>query len=302
GILALDVTPTFTSRPLKASETVVFVAHGLVGGSHDSYVRAALAHLSADRSQGGLGMRAIVMNSRGCNHSPVTTPKLYHAGATDDIRHAMLWIAKTFPDSPVYGLGFSLGANLLTKYVGEEAESCPLSAAVSIANPFDFVAVSKNVESFNKRIYNFAMGNAARALLARHRKVFEDSITISRDALDGFLKKRFVVLRDFDTAITAPVFGFAHPLEYYATVSSARFMSRIRIPFLGLNAADDPILGPDTLPLGDAYTNPWILLVRTQQGGHLGWFEAGSDGTLRRWFVKPVSEFLTALLEVCSLS
>ena len=30
---------------------------------------------------------------------------LLQAGATDDIRHAMLWISKTFPGSAVYGLG-----------------------------------------------------------------------------------------------------------------------------------------------------------------------------------------------------
>ena len=87
GTLALDVAPSFASKPpLSATtaasaadaadaarpEPIVFVTHGLTGGSHESYVRAALADLCPR------GFRAVIMNSRGCNGSPVTSPKLYH--------------------------------------------------------------------------------------------------------------------------------------------------------------------------------------------------------------------------------
>lgn len=78
GLLALDVNPPLNTHPVRDNEVVVVVAHGLTGGSHESYVRAALSTLTLPINEGGLGLRAVVINSRGCNNSPVITPKLYH--------------------------------------------------------------------------------------------------------------------------------------------------------------------------------------------------------------------------------
>ena len=78
GLLALDVNPPLNTHPVRDNEVVVVVAHGLTGGSHESYVRAALSTLTLPINECGLGLRAVVINSRGCNNSPVITPKLYH--------------------------------------------------------------------------------------------------------------------------------------------------------------------------------------------------------------------------------
>ena len=44
-------------------------------------------------------------------------------------------------------LGFSLGANILVKYLGEEAEKTPFSAAISLSNPYDLVKADKRMNS-----------------------------------------------------------------------------------------------------------------------------------------------------------
>jgi predicted alpha/beta-fold hydrolase len=110
------------------------------------------------------------------------------------------------------------------------------------------------------------MGNTARILPAQHRKAFEecDAPPIPKDDRNVLLKERFGILRDYVTSITALVFGFAYPLEHYATAGSERFVSHVCISFLGINAAEVPLFAPDTLLLGDVYTNPWILIVRTR--------------------------------------
>ena len=46
------------------------VQPGLTGGSEDTYVRHLLIRARK------LGWRVVVFNSRGCGHSPVTTPKV----------------------------------------------------------------------------------------------------------------------------------------------------------------------------------------------------------------------------------
>ena len=78
GIVAVDVAPPLASHPISGSEDVLLVAHGLTGGSHEAYVRAVLARVTQSRDARGLGLRAVVLNFRGCNGSPLVTPRLYH--------------------------------------------------------------------------------------------------------------------------------------------------------------------------------------------------------------------------------
>ena len=63
---------------------MLVVAHGLTGGSHEAYVRAVLANVTPNTDAGGLGFRAVVLNFRGCNGSPVVTPRLYHVSRRRD--------------------------------------------------------------------------------------------------------------------------------------------------------------------------------------------------------------------------
>jgi len=43
----------------------------------------------------------------------ITTGVLYNARATWDIRQVVKWLGEKFPNRPLFGLGFSLGANIL---------------------------------------------------------------------------------------------------------------------------------------------------------------------------------------------
>jgi uncharacterized protein len=64
---------------------------------------------------------------------PLTTPQLYSAGHTDDLRTALLYISNLYPNAPLLGVGFSLGANVLTRYLGQEGEHSRLVAGCAIA-------------------------------------------------------------------------------------------------------------------------------------------------------------------------
>lgn len=79
---------------------VLIVLHGLSGGSHQLYLRHVLLPMIE------AGWEACVINARGCAKSKVTTGLLYNARATWDMR-------QIFPSRPLFGLGFSLGANML---------------------------------------------------------------------------------------------------------------------------------------------------------------------------------------------
>jgi predicted alpha/beta-fold hydrolase len=64
---------------------------------------------------------------------PLTSPQLYSSCHTDDLRQALLYISYRYPRAPLLGLGFSLGANILTRYVAEEGEECRLISACALA-------------------------------------------------------------------------------------------------------------------------------------------------------------------------
>jgi uncharacterized protein len=65
---------------------------------------------------------------------PITSSKLYTAGGTDDVRVALMYLSKRFPNAPLLGLGYSLGANIMTRYAAEEGRHCRLTAACVMAN------------------------------------------------------------------------------------------------------------------------------------------------------------------------
>lgn len=95
-------------------------------GSYESYVRSILAAACPSVREGGLGYRGVVINFRGCASVPITSPMLYSAGYTDDLRTALMYIQNLYPDSPLLGLGFSLGANIMCRYFGEEGKNSRL--------------------------------------------------------------------------------------------------------------------------------------------------------------------------------
>ena len=90
------------------SKPMLVTLHGLSGGSHEIYLRHVLEPLFKD------GWEACVVNSRGCAMSKITSGVLYNARSTWDVRQVVKWLRKTFPNRPLFGIGYSLGANILT--------------------------------------------------------------------------------------------------------------------------------------------------------------------------------------------
>jgi len=89
---------------------MLIALHGLAGGSHEIYLRQVLHPIT----QQARPWKACVINSRGCAMHKLTTPVLYNARATWDTRQIVKDLRQRFPNRPLYAVGFSLGANILT--------------------------------------------------------------------------------------------------------------------------------------------------------------------------------------------
>ncbi|CAE6492685.1 unnamed protein product [Rhizoctonia solani] len=309
GTLGLDFTPRTQDLELPPETPIVVVLHGLSGGSHESYVRSILSQVCASPANGGLGYRAVVVNFRGCAGVPLTSPQFYSAGHTEDIRIALSYIQKTYPRARLTGLGFSLGANVLVRYLGEEGEKSRLDAGCALGCPWNLVDNSKNLEGsfFYRNVYSRAMGGNLLKLLSRHLKTLAK---LPPSRLTPHIPKAFSLrsptLKQVDAHLTiiagghSPPFPFPSPDEYYEWARSDTHVGMVRVPLLAINAADDPIVR--TLPVEAALESKCVVLAVTPKGGHLGWFEGGSPFRRTRppprWIRKPVSEWIKGTCEV----
>lgn len=110
----------FDALPASDAKPLLLMLHGLSGGSYETYLRHVVEPLVAPTAKGksagisGGDWEVLVVNSRGCAGSKITTSMLYNARATWDFRQMVKWCKKIWPNRPLFGVGFSLGANMLT--------------------------------------------------------------------------------------------------------------------------------------------------------------------------------------------
>ncbi|KAG8887098.1 hypothetical protein FRB98_000568 [Tulasnella sp. 332] len=309
GTIGLDFTPVTPVRDQDETAPVIVVLHGLTGGSQEPYVRSILATACLPKADGGLGARAVVVNFRGCAGVPLTSPQFYNGGNTDDIRTALLYISAIYPRAPLLGVGFSLGANVLTRYMGEEGSNSRLRAGVVLACPWDFVRNSARLEGrwLNRVIYSKALARNLSKLFSKHIatvKSFGPSVLM--DHLPEALALKSPFLKDMDGNVTIYCAGdyphtpFRSADAYYLWAGGHWKLPGIQVPFLAINSVDDPIVAE--IPYEIASKNPWVCLTTTRFGGHIGWFEGPLFGRKgeppHRWMKKPVLEWFAATLDI----
>ncbi|KAI9098251.1 Alpha/Beta hydrolase protein [Phlyctochytrium arcticum] len=283
GNIALDWNP---GPPTENDPTpIVIVLHGLTGGSHERYVQDIIAEVTK------MGYRSVVTNFRGCADSTVTSQQLYSGAYTGDLKFAIDYIHSKCPEAPLFGVGFSLGANVLTKFVGESGDDCLLIGAAALANPFDLLLGTHVMHRtwFGRNIYSKRMTENLRNVFKRHMHQFTNSEWLD---LKGVFSAKYIY--EFDDALTRRNFNFRTVHEYYRKGSSAQFVPDIRRPMLLFSAMDDPIATKASIPFFEVKENPYVLLATTAHGGHIGWF----TGLIpKRMHAKPVGEFIRAIVE-----
>jgi predicted alpha/beta-fold hydrolase len=232
--------------------------------------------------------RCVVFNSRGCGDSPVTTPQFYSASFLGDIGEVIDHVVDKFPKANLYAAGWSLGGNILVNYLGQESHNCPLTAAVSLCNPFDLVIADEDFHKGFNNVYDKALSKSLRRIFSKHSLLFEDiggefNIPLAANA---------ETVRDFDDGLTRVSFGFKSVDEYYSKSSSSKAIKHVRIPLLCIQAANDPIAPERGIPRDDIKANPNCVLIVTPRGGHLGWVAGEEAPNGAPWTDQVVMEFL----------
>ncbi|RXK38700.1 hypothetical protein M231_04010 [Tremella mesenterica] len=314
GTMSLDFAPP-NHTALPSETPIVVICHGITGGSHESYVRSLLVKVVRPVSEGGLGLRGVVMNFRACAGTPLTSPQLYSAGTTIDLATTLHYLRHTYPSAPLHGVGFSLGASVLSRYLGESSSSSLLSSGLVLGCPWDVTAMTVKLETHlpTKLIYSRALGRNLLALFFRdwekNKTIWESPSSGMEDylpKLKEMRKKTFVSLKGVDEVLTSKIGGpkgkglwpFKGADEYYTFASPRQVLDDVKRPLLSINAFDDPIIDGTALPIAEFQASSHVYAAITGPGGHLGWFcgplFASREKRKARWIVIPAVEWLTA--------
>lgn len=279
-----------TSLTSNDKRPMMIMSHGLTGGSHESYLRSIIKALLEQGNHGEdkVDFAICVLNSRGCCQSKITTPQLYNGGWTNDLRYCVNFLKQAFPNRPFYMMGFSLGASIVTNYIGEEGQNSPIKCAMVMGTPWDLLESARFIDSttIGARIYSPTLTQNLCKLVLSQKDVLNRDPNWKDKISNKMIKLSSV--KQFDDMFTGPMFNYTDATDYYMDASPKRRVSGIRTPFISINSLDDPIVGGNSIPEDEIKANPFTMVLETNVGGHLGWFK---DIYGQRWYPKPVAQF-----------
>ncbi|MBN7819156.1 hydrolase [Bowmanella sp. Y57] len=264
---------------------IVACFHGLEGSARSHYANDMLAVMHSQ------GWRGVMMHFRGCGNHPNRTTRAYHSGDTQDATFFLDNLASRFPHVPKVGIGFSLGANMLLKLLGEKINQSWLNAAVAISPPFRLANCAQSINQGFSRLYQrYLLGSMCKRLLEKMNRLDFSALSLSEEKVRGFQS-----FRDFDQHVTAPLHGFANADDYYQKCSAISFLNKISTPTLVLHSVDDPFMNPEVVPQAHELS-PFVRLELSQQGGHVG-FMQGTPWRPVIWTHERVVNFVRPYLE-----
>ncbi len=223
------------------SEKLLITGHGLEGSASSSYMKRFVSELAVERFD------IWAINWRSCSGEPNRKLISYHSGFTSDLAFV---IEQAFEHGyrSVFLAGFSLGGNILLKYLGEQGDRVDqrIKAAIAVSVPVDLTSVAARLDKPSNRIY---LNRFLRSLKAKAR-IKKEMFPDAPFSLDDVLQT--TSFAGFDNLYTAPVNGYRNALEYWTQNSSLPYLGRISVPALLLNAQDDPFLTGKCFPKGTA--------------------------------------------------
>jgi predicted alpha/beta-fold hydrolase len=262
---------------------IAVLLHGMTGGFESKYLRGLARRLAA------CGWRGVVLQLRGSGPEPNRLPRSYHHGDTGDFLYLCRLLRQREPAVPVYAAGWSMGANILLKALGEEGERAPLTAAAAACAPFRLAPCAEKLRHGFSRVYTRAL---LRELRVQIRRKHGPVPTPSRVDLAAALRARDFFA--FDDAYTAPLNGFADARDYYARCECGPFLAAIRRPTLIVNSLDDPFMVPQIVP-SQADLAPCVRLELAAAGGHVGFIARGRLGLPHYWLEERLARYFLEL-------
>ncbi len=250
-------------NPDKNAPTVALL-HGLEGNLDSPYLRRMLFRLNE------IGWRGALVYWRGCSGENNPSSKTYHAGRSDDLEAVINAIS---PNSqPLFIAGYSLGANVLLKWLGEKGRDnidVPIKASFAVSTPFDLSICADAIDQGFSKIYkHYLLASLKKRIIKKHSQ--EELLSL----LNLTPKDILLIngMREFDQRISSKLNGFIDADDYYIQSSSRPLLKYITKDTMILHAEDDPFMTPEIIPSREELSDALELRV-SKHGGHVGFVQ-----------------------------
>jgi predicted alpha/beta-fold hydrolase len=259
---------------------IVILFHGLAGSYQSPYIQGAMT--AFDKA----GFSSVLMHFRGCSGKDNLKARSYHSGDTGDALEFIYAIKNRYPHAQLFAVGYSLGANMLLKLLGEQKDKSPIDAAVAVSAPMLLdVCANKMDRGFSRFYQNILLKDLRLALDKKYDKH-------NMEKLIGLKREDITKLKNFwqfDEAYTAKINGFTSAQDYYTKNSAKQYLKSIQTPTLIIHAKDDPFMTPAVIPT-QKDISPSVTLEILENGGHVG-FISGSLLKPKYWLDERIVEY-----------
>jgi hypothetical protein len=237
--------------------------HGIEGSSNAVYM------LATAQKAFRLGFNVVRMNLRNCGGTEHLTPTLYHGGLSEDLGAVLKELIQRDGLGRLFLLGFSLGGNMVLKLLGEYGEQAPkeLVAVCAISPSVDLAASGNSICQRSNWIYHRDFVRRLKSRIRLKGKLYPE-------LYDTRALHLIRTIREFDDRFTSVAHGFTDAADYYHRASALRVIGKIRVPTLIIHAQDDPFIPFAPLRDPSVRSNPYILLLDPERGGHVAFIQA----------------------------
>lgn len=268
-------------------QPIVMLLHGLTGSSQSGYIKGLQSVLLSQ------GFRSAAINFRGCSGPSNNRARCYHSGETEDTHFLYLTLRQREPKTPIAAAGFSLGGNVLLKWLGEQGGQLDLFAAVAVSVPLVLGICATKLDKGISKIYRRSLLNDLKVYMQKKLRHLE-SIGHDYDALKlkelGDLST-IESFWDYDDRVVAKLHGFNNVHDYYSRSSSRQYLRSIATQTLLIQAVDDPFMTSEVLPELDEIS-PSVRLEFTARGGHVGFITGDIPFRPHYWLEDRIPQFL----------
>jgi predicted alpha/beta-fold hydrolase len=271
---------------------LIILLHGLTGSSDSVYIKA-LQHCLLKQN-----MRSVALNFRGCSGEPNHVARCYHSGDTQDIHFLYQTLREREPEIVLGAVGFSLGGNVLLKWLGEQGSEVSLFAAVAVSVPFLLNACASKLDQGFSKFY--------RANLLRELKIYVSEKHKKLEAIgnhDDARKirslgdlSRISSFWEYDERVVAKLHGFDNAHDYYSRSSSRQFLKTVSVPTLLIHAIDDPFMTKQVIPKCEDLS-VFVQSEICENGGHVGFVSGKNPFKPFYWLDTRIAEFLLGVIK-----
>lgn len=261
------------------SDFFVVLLHGLEGSIESHYIKGMMNTFQK------LGIKVGVLHFRGCSGEHNRLVRSYHSGVSDDVNEALAILAELGFDVR-HLIGYSLGGNVLLKWLGEFSNNNQVKSAVAVSVPLLLDECANAIECGFSKIYLYHLLKTLKQKTLYKHKQFENKFKI-----DAREVRNINTFWEFDEKVTAKLNGFKGAEDYYYQVSSRRFLSSITTPTLIIHAKDDPFMNENVIP-DEAEFSSTIQFELSAKGGHVGFIEGDWPWRANYYLEKRIPEFL----------